>query len=81
MITIKTLNTKRLLKDFSKYSPFFNQGLVDSYRVAIVGCQGVGKTALIQQFSTSECINAFDCPIGGEYNPKWYGVPTHLTAL
>lgn len=31
-----------------------------SYRVAMVGTQGVGKTALISQFMTSECINAYD---------------------
>jgi len=33
---------------------------VSSYRVALVGTQGVGKTALISQFMTSECINAYD---------------------
>lgn len=33
---------------------------VTSYRVAMVGAQGVGKTALISQFMTSECINAYD---------------------
>ncbi|XP_046477654.2 ras-like protein 2 [Neodiprion pinetum] len=31
-----------------------------SYTVAILGTQGVGKTALISQFMTSECINAYD---------------------
>ncbi|XP_045526854.1 GTP-binding protein REM 1 [Pieris brassicae] len=30
------------------------------HRVAMVGAQGVGKTALISQFQTSECINAYD---------------------
>ena len=30
------------------------------YRVCIAGAQGVGKTALIHQFRTSECINAYD---------------------
>ncbi|KAL1451506.1 hypothetical protein WDU94_005877, partial [Cyamophila willieti] len=34
------------------------------YTVAIVGNQGVGKTSLISQFKTSECINAYDR--GGE---------------
>ncbi|KAK6645510.1 hypothetical protein RUM43_001787 [Polyplax serrata] len=33
---------------------------VTTYRVALVGAQGVGKTALISQFMTSECINAYD---------------------
>lgn len=34
---------------------------VSSFRMAILGATGVGKTALIHQFRTSECINAYDC--------------------
>jgi len=30
-----------------------------TYRVALVGASGVGKTALVEQFMTSECINAY----------------------
>lgn len=33
---------------------------VSRYIVALLGSQGVGKTALISQFMTSECINAYD---------------------
>lgn len=33
---------------------------VVSYNVAMLGTRGVGKTALISQFMTSECINAYD---------------------
>ncbi|CAL4073703.1 unnamed protein product, partial [Meganyctiphanes norvegica] len=33
---------------------------VSSFRIAITGAQGVGKTALITQFQSSECINAYD---------------------
>ncbi|XP_074028705.1 rad, Gem/Kir family member 3 [Leptinotarsa decemlineata] len=33
---------------------------VSSYTVALLGSPGVGKTALISQFMTSECINAYD---------------------
>ncbi|XP_054012278.1 GTP-binding protein RAD [Hylaeus anthracinus] len=33
---------------------------VVSYAVAMLGARGVGKTALISQFMTSECINAYD---------------------
>lgn len=33
---------------------------ITSYTVAILGARGVGKTALISQFMTSECINAYD---------------------
>ncbi|CAH1171347.1 unnamed protein product, partial [Phaedon cochleariae] len=46
-------------------SPVFDEpcrgvGEVASYGVALLGAQGVGKTALISQFMTSECINAYD---------------------
>ncbi|ERL90746.1 hypothetical protein D910_08093, partial [Dendroctonus ponderosae] len=33
---------------------------VSNYTVALLGAQGVGKTALISQFMTSECINAYE---------------------
>lgn len=33
---------------------------VVTYRVAMLGAPGVGKTALVSQFMTSECINAYD---------------------
>lgn len=33
---------------------------VISYSVAMLGAPGVGKTALVSQFMTSECINAYD---------------------
>ncbi|XP_018324105.1 uncharacterized protein LOC108736243 [Agrilus planipennis] len=33
---------------------------VSKYVVALIGAQGVGKTSLISQFMTSECINAYD---------------------
>ncbi|XP_035445153.1 GTP-binding protein REM 1 [Spodoptera frugiperda] len=33
---------------------------VACHRVAMIGAPGVGKTALISQFQTSECINAYD---------------------
>lgn len=38
-----------------------------SYRVALVGMPGVGKTALVSQFMTSECINAYDRQKGQFY--------------
>lgn len=34
---------------------------MSSFRMAMLGAAGVGKTALIHQFRTSECINAYDC--------------------
>jgi GTPase SAR1 family protein len=42
---------------------------VFTYRVAMIGAQGVGKTALVSQFMTSECINAYDRQRG-----KWFQV-------
>ncbi|XP_076272978.1 rad, Gem/Kir family member 3 isoform X2 [Rhynchophorus ferrugineus] len=33
---------------------------VSNYTVALLGAQGVGKTALISQFMTSECINTYE---------------------
>nr|CAD7453714.1 unnamed protein product [Timema tahoe] len=36
-----------------------------TYRVAMIGASGVGKTALVSQFMTSECINAYDRQRGG----------------
>ena len=35
-------------------------GPVDSHRVFMLGGPGVGKNALISQFQTSECINAYE---------------------
>lgn len=40
---------------------------VVSYNVAMLGTRGVGKTALISQFMTSECINAYDRQRGKSY--------------
>lgn len=37
-------------------------GPVDTHRVFMLGAPGVGKAALISQFSTSECINAYEGP-------------------
>lgn len=42
------------------------QAEVSRYIVALLGAQGVGKTALISQFMTSDCINAYDTK-KGEY--------------
>ncbi|XP_058055029.1 GTP-binding protein REM 2 isoform X1 [Anopheles bellator] len=33
---------------------------IDSYRVMMIGAPGVGKGALLSQFRSSECINAYD---------------------
>ena len=37
-------------------------GPVDTHRVYMLGAPGVGKAALITQFMTSECINAYEGP-------------------
>lgn len=41
-------------------NPSRSFGPVESYRVHMLGGPGVGKTALISQFCTSECINAYE---------------------
>lgn len=33
---------------------------VITYNVSVIGATGVGKTSLISQFMTSECINPYD---------------------
>lgn len=40
--------------------PSRSPGPVESHRVSMLGGPGVGKTALISQFRTSECINAYE---------------------
>ncbi|KAL0822259.1 hypothetical protein ABMA28_004381 [Loxostege sticticalis] len=45
---------------------------VACHRVAMVGAPGVGKTALINQFQTSECINAYDRPAGARWKRKQF---------
>jgi hypothetical protein len=44
-----------------------NPGPVDSHKVLMLGAPGVGKTSLISQFKTSECINAYDNGRGKSY--------------
>ena len=43
-----------------------------TYRVALVGAHGVGKSALVGQFMTSECINAYERVRSGQLNPSNY---------
>lgn len=40
--------------------PHHHHSDVRTYRVAIIGAHGVGKSALVGQFMSSECINAYD---------------------
>ncbi|XP_055591531.1 uncharacterized protein LOC129743519 [Uranotaenia lowii] len=37
-----------------------NNTPIDSYEVIMIGAAGVGKGALLSQFKSSECINAYD---------------------
>lgn len=37
-----------------------SNGPVDSHTILLVGAPGVGKAALLSQFRTSECINAYE---------------------
>lgn len=40
---------------------------VRAYKVAIIGAHGVGKSALVGQFMTSDCINAYDRVRSGNF--------------
>lgn len=46
------------------------QQQVDVYHVEMLGASGVGKQALVSQFRTSDCINAYDGPgkVENKYN-------------
>lgn len=37
---------------------------ISKYRVVLLGYSGVGKTALVSQFMTSEYINTYDASLG-----------------
>lgn len=37
---------------------------ISKYRVVLLGDSGVGKTALVSQFMTSEYINTYDASLG-----------------
>ncbi|XP_001987330.2 GTP-binding protein RAD isoform X2 [Drosophila grimshawi] len=47
---------------FAESSAQDNHQPVEFYRVEMLGSQGVGKQALVSQFRTSDCINAYDGP-------------------
>jgi GTPase SAR1 family protein len=39
---------------------------ITKYRVVLLGDAGVGKTALVSQFMTSEYMNTYDASLGNE---------------
>ena len=52
--------------------PHHHHSDVRTYRVAIIGAHGVGKSALVGQFMSSECINAYDRVKNGKpQREKW----------
>lgn len=56
---------------------------VRTYRVAIIGAHGVGKSALVGQFMSSECINAYDRVRNGKRLPQfaYENQPCPLTTI
>jgi Cdc6-like AAA superfamily ATPase len=54
---------------------------VASHNVAMLGTRGVGKTALISQFMTSECINAYDRQRGKFRNNNFISYSEHDKAM
>ncbi|XP_020286109.1 uncharacterized protein LOC109855856 isoform X2 [Pseudomyrmex gracilis] len=43
---------------------------ISKYRVVLLGYSGVGKTALVSQFMTSEYINTYDASLDDEFGEK-----------
>jgi len=43
---------------------------ISKYRVVLLGDSGVGKTALVSQFMTSEYINTYDASLGKSVHPR-----------
>lgn len=48
--------------------PVQSNGPDDSYLVSMIGTAGVGKAALLSQFKSSDCINAYDGGRGKFFN-------------
>lgn len=42
---------------------------ISKYRVVLLGDSGVGKTALVSQFMTSEYMNTYDASLGKSVHP------------
>jgi GTPase SAR1 family protein len=40
---------------------------ITKYRIVLLGDAGVGKTALVSQFMTSEYMNTYDASLGKEW--------------
>lgn len=40
---------------------------ITKYRVVLLGDAGVGKTALVSQFMTSEYMNTYDASLGNDF--------------
>lgn len=49
-----------------------NHVQVENYIVQMLGSVGVGKAALVEQFKTSDCINAYDGPGGFYFHLIYY---------
>lgn len=43
---------------------------IPKYRVVLLGEAGVGKTALVSQFMTSEYMNTYDASLDDEFGEK-----------
>lgn len=43
---------------------------ISKYRVVLLGDSGVGKTALVSQFMTSEYMNTYDASLGKSVHPR-----------
>lgn len=58
---------KEMLERLAKESASNVESTAVTYDVSVIGATGVGKTSLISQFMTSECINPYDRERGEYY--------------
>ncbi|XP_033606471.1 ras-related protein Rap1-like [Cryptotermes secundus] len=61
----------------SSYNNISSEGSVEEitkYRVVLLGDAGVGKTALVSQFMTSEYMNTYDASLDDEFGEKTVSV-------
>ncbi|CAH1640625.1 unnamed protein product [Spodoptera littoralis] len=64
-----TNSRKRLARSLGKWLPR-NVSRIPKYRVVLLGDAGVGKTALVSQFMTSEYMNTYDASLDDEFGEK-----------
>lgn len=60
--SLAPVNPVNLYQKAKEQNHSSNHVQVENYVVWMLGSVGVGKAALLEQFKTSDCINAYDGP-------------------